>query len=186
MQDWADFDLLRKGPIEVIVLEVVNLVRTVDKWCQTDRVTSGHKSTRSCSKAMISWIIFVLLTERAFNAFMYFIERHLVQSYGEKGYLLYFKRFTDDIIGNWNGNLESLKCSLSEYDNLENGINITHVISFDRLSYLDTWISISKESPHRVEFSTYQKSLNKYLYIPFESFDPNSNKKAFIKGELIR
>ena len=120
------------------------------------------------------------------NAFMYFIERHLVQSYREKGYLLYFKCFIDDIIGIWNGNLESLKCFLSEYDNLENGINITHVISFDRLSYLDTWISISKESPHRVEFSTYQKPLNKYLYIPFESFHPNSNKKAFIKGELIR
>ena len=65
---------------------------------------------------------------------MYFIERHLVQSYREKGYLFYFKRFIDDIIGIWNGNLESLKCFLSEYDNLENGINITHVISFDRLS----------------------------------------------------
>ena len=116
---------------------------------------------------------------------MYFIERHLVQSYREKGYLLYFKHFIDDIIGIWKGNLESLKCFLSEYDNLENGINITHVISFDRLSYLDTWIFISKESPHRVEFSTYQKPFSKYLYIPFESFHPNSNKKAFIKGELI-
>ena len=27
---------------------------------------------------------------------------------------------------------------------------------------------------------------NKYLYIPFESFHPSSNKKAFIKGELMR
>ena len=39
--------------------------------------------------------------------------------------------------------------------------------------------------PHRIVFSTYQKPPNKYLYIPFESFHPGSNKKAFIKGELI-
>ena len=37
-----------------------------------------------------------------------------------------------------------------------------------------------------LQFSTFQKPLNKYLYIPFESFHPSSNKKAFIKGELMR
>ena len=61
VKDWADFDLLRKAPTVVIALEVVNLVDTVIKGCQT--WTSGHKSTRSCS--MISWIIFVFLTERS-------------------------------------------------------------------------------------------------------------------------
>ena len=63
VKDWADFDLLHKAPIVVIALEVVNLVKTVDKGCQT--LTSGRKSTRSCSKAMISWIVFVFLTERS-------------------------------------------------------------------------------------------------------------------------
>ena len=59
VQDWADFDLLCKASIVVIVLGVVNLVNTFDKGCQT--LTSGHKSTRSCSKAMISWTIFVFI-----------------------------------------------------------------------------------------------------------------------------
>ena len=63
VQDWADFDLLRKASIAVIALGVINLVKTVDKGCQT--LTSGHKSTRSCSKTMISWVIFVFLTEWA-------------------------------------------------------------------------------------------------------------------------
>ena len=58
---------------------------------------------------------------------MYFIERHLVQSYREKGYLLYFKRFIDDIISIWNGNLESLKCFLSEYDILRTEL-ISHTL----------------------------------------------------------
>ena len=34
------------------------------------------------------------------------------------------------------------------------------------------------------QFSTFQKPLNKYLYIPFESFHPSSNKKASLKGKL--
>ena len=42
VEDWADFDLLRKAPTVVIALEVV---KTVDKGCQT--LTPGHKSTRS-------------------------------------------------------------------------------------------------------------------------------------------
>ena len=37
-----------------------------------------------------------------------------------------------------------------------------------------------------LHFSTFQKPLNKYLYIPLESFHPSSNDKAFIKGELMR
>ena len=41
------------------------------------------------------------------------------------------------------------------------------------------WICFS------LQFSTFQKPPNKYLYIP-ESFHPSSNKKAFIKGELRR
>ena len=37
-----------------------------------------------------------------------------------------------------------------------------------------------------LQFCTFQKPLNKYLYIPFESFHPASNKRVFIKGELMR
>ena len=37
-----------------------------------------------------------------------------------------------------------------------------------------------------LQFSTFPKPLNKYLYIPFESIHPSSNKKAFINGELMR
>lgn len=51
------------------------------------------------------------------------------------------------------------------------------------------WIcfSIDRDTSSNVpQFSTFQKPLNKYLYIPFESFHPSSNKKAFIKGELMR
>ena len=51
------------------------------------------------------------------------------------------------------------------------------------------WICFSIEIPtssNVLQFSTFQKPLNKYLCIPFESFHRSSNKKAFIKGELWR
>ena len=116
------------------------------------------------------------------NAFMCFIERRLVQSYREKGYLLYFKCFIDDIIGIWTGNLESLKCFLSEYDNLENGINITHVISFDRLSYLDTWISISRESPPIVLNSPLTRNhLTSICISRLSLFIPTATRKLLLK-----
>ena len=41
-------------------------------------------------------------------------------------------------------------------------------------------------SSNVLQFSAFQKPLDKYLYIPVESFHPSSNKKAFIKGELMR
>ena len=101
---------------------------------------------------------------------MYFIGRHLVQSSMEKGALFYFKRF--DIMGIWRDNLESLKHLLAKYDDLEDGINITDVISFDLLSYLDSWICISKESPTVLNSPLTRNDLTNictYIYImPFK------------------
>ena len=37
-----------------------------------------------------------------------------------------------------------------------------------------------------LQFSTFQTPFDNYLYIPFESFHPCSNKKAFSKGDLIK
>ena len=64
-------------------------------------------------------------------------------------------------------------------------IKITYEISDSKISFLD--LLLFKDSTHStLQYSTFQKLLNKYLYIPFESFHPTSNKRAFIKGELMR
>ena len=115
----------------------------------------------------------------------YFIERHLVQSYREKGYLLCFKRFIDDIIGIWNGNLESLKCFLSEYDNLENGINITHVISFGRLSYLILGF-LSVRNPHIVlNFPLTRNHLTSICISHSSLLIPTATRKLLLKVSLF-
>ena len=58
---------------------------------------------------------------------------------------------------------------------------ITHAYTaiVDLLRYRDT-------SSNVLQFSTFQRPLNKYLYKPFESFHPSSNKKAIIKGDFMR
>ena len=64
-------------------------------------------------------------------------------------------------------------------------IKVTYCISESSISFLDLFL-YRDTSSNVLQFSTFKKPLNKYLYIPFESFHPSSNKKAFIKGELMR
>ena len=61
---------------------------------------------------------------------------------------------------------------------------LTHCISELSISFLDLFL-YRDGSSSVLQFSTFQKPLNKYLYVPFESFHPSSSKKAFIKGELM-
>ena len=67
----------------------------------------------------------------------------------------------------------------------EERIKLTYEISHSKISFLDLLL-FKDSSCQTLRCSTFQKPLNKYLYIPFESFHPTNNKKAFIKGELMR
>ena len=97
-----------------------------------------------------------------------------------------YKRFIDDIFAIWCGP----KGTLFEFLNAlminskTDRIKLTYCISESSISFLDLFL-YRDTSSNVLQFSTFQKPLNKYLYIPFESFHPSSNKKAFIKGELI-
>ena len=74
---------------------------------------------------------------------------------------------------------------LDDLNRKRDRIKLTFSISESNISFLDLFL-YRDNSVNVLQFSTFQKPLNKYLYIPFESFHPCSNKKAFIKGELMR
>lgn len=119
----------------------------------------------------------------AANAFMYYHERDIITSYSR--YLCLYKRFIDDIFVIWDGPREILLEFITAINSKDERIKITFEISDSKISFLD--LLLFKDSAHKtLQYSTYQKPLNKYLYIPYESFHPASNKKAFIKGELMR
>lgn len=110
------------------------------------------------------------------NIFMYTLEREtlaITQPF-------FFKRYIDDLL---------LICltkeqydQTSEYFNkLHPDIQINWSYSNKEIDFLDLHI---ESSPY--QFSTHQKALNQYLYVPFSSYHPLTNKKGFIKAELLR
>ena len=117
------------------------------------------------------------------NAFMYHHEKDIIEQYSN--YLILYRRFIDDIFAIWVGPKDTLLDFLGALNNKSDRVKLTHCISDSSISFLDLFL-FRDASSSVLQFSTFQKPLNKYLYIPFESFHPSSNKKAFIKGELIR
>ena len=117
------------------------------------------------------------------NAFMFHHEKDIVDHYSQ--YLKLYKRFIDDIFAIWCGPKGTLLEFLNALNSKTDRIKLTYCISESSISFLDLFL-YRDTSSNVLQFSTFQKPLNKYLYIPFESFHPSSNKKAFIKGELMR
>ena len=119
----------------------------------------------------------------AANAFMFHDEKDIVEYYSQ--YLRLYKRFIDDIFAIWCGPkgtlLEFLDALNSKTDRIKLLIVLAKIVSL-------FWICFSIEIPLRTccNFQPFKKPLKKYLYVPFESFHPSSNKKAFIKGEFMR
>ena len=99
-------------------------------------------------------------------------------------YVKLYKRSIDDIFAIWCGPKGTLLEFLNALNSKTDRIKLTYCISESSMSFLDLFL-YRDTSSNVLQFTTFQKPLSKYLYIP-ESFHPSSNKKAFIKGELRR
>ena len=99
---------------------------------------------------------------------------------------IFYGRYIDDILMIFQGTEEELKTLLYAFDNDRNyckELKINWTYSQKSIDFLDLVISSSN---NKMQFSTHQKVLNKYLYIPFCSYHPKDSKTGFIKAELIR
>jgi hypothetical protein len=101
-------------------------------------------------------------------------------------HLLYYKRYIDDIFGVWippdsqqERKWQNFKTALNNWGNLQWIVNEPS----KNTVFLDLNISINQSA---IQTSTYQKSLNLYLYIPPRSAHPPSCLKGLISGELRR
>jgi len=100
--------------------------------------------------------------------------------------LLYYRRFIDDVFGIWippetnpEGKWKEFKEALNNWGGLE---WVTEKPTKATV-FLDLNIKILQSKNHT---STFQKSLNLYLYIPPKSAHPPSCLKGLISGELRR
>ena len=95
-----------------------------------------------------------------------------------------WKRYIDDCFMIWKGTRNELDLFLAELNSLDSNIKFTSSISWQSGIFLD--VEAFRSTDNQLRFRAFQKPLNKYLYIPFDSNHPVSVKRAFIKGELIR
>ena len=95
----------------------------------------------------------------------------------------YYCRYIDDIGFIFTGTETELLTLINSTQNLEDDIKFTYVYSKTNLDILDLTFYIKNG---QLEFKTYQKSINKYLYLSPSSHHHPSIIKGFIKGELNR
>jgi hypothetical protein len=99
-----------------------------------------------------------------------------------------FKRFLDDGFVVFEGSEEELLAFVGMLQSALGNINITFHYSRFQVDYLD--LVVYKADLHRAACSlkvrTHQKALNKYLYIPRDSFHPRGVFGSFLRAELIR
>lgn len=94
-----------------------------------------------------------------------------------------YSRFIDDICFIYRGTKEKLLNTIESSNSYHPKLKFTYVISKTELDVLDLTF-YSKDN--KLEHKTYQKEMNKYLYIPSFSNHPPATLRGFIKGELIR
>lgn len=99
--------------------------------------------------------------------------------------LFFYRRYIDDIFGIWlpSPNNKNTWNNFKEHLNSWGKLKWTVEEPSKQVHFLDLTINLVKPS---LTFSTYQKPLNLYLYIPPLSAHPNSCLKGLIKGEVYR
>jgi hypothetical protein len=101
---------------------------------------------------------------------------------------LYYKRFIDDGFVIWPGTRADLDAFLELWNTQHPNIKITADVSDSSVHYLDLNITKDLATPGQVVplvITTYEKPMNKYLYIPFSSFHNPCVFKGFIKSRMI-
>lgn len=107
--------------------------------------------------------------------------------------LLYYGRFIDDTFAIIVGSLADVLAFQDHFGKLHPNMRMEWTHSRFSLPFLDVHVSL-EVAPGTLHRSThvgivtrvYQKALNAYLYIPWNSCHSDQSKRAWVKGELIR
>ena len=109
------------------------------------------------------------------NIFMYTLEREMETIFQP----FFYRRYIDDIFFiSAPEEVEELTWYMGQ---AHSAIEIEWNAKRPEMDFLDLHMDTNP-----FQYRTHQKTLNKYLYIPFKSYHPPATKKGFIKAELIR
>lgn len=118
------------------------------------------------------------------NIYMFMKEKKVIER--NKDSIRYYRRFLDDILIIFN--THNPQPVIDQLNNMHPSIKLESVISKDKVNFLDLIIHKGNrfKKERRLDISCHQKTLNSYLYIPFNSFHPPRSKGGFIITELKR
>ena len=97
-----------------------------------------------------------------------------------------YQRFIDDGMAIVLANESDARQLVSEYNSFHTNIKITSTFSPISTIFLDLEIYRDPNDPTRLNTRIYQKPMNKFLYIQYNSYHHTHVKQGFIRGELIR
>ena len=103
--------------------------------------------------------------------------------------IITYKRYIDDIFIILIGTIEDVTELKQQLNNMNNKIHINFNNNYKHTEFLDLEILLHKNNHNNqyiIHTKTHQKLLNKYLYIPYNSFHPQHTKLNWIKAELTR
>ncbi len=120
------------------------------------------------------------------NIFMAELEEKLLEQYPVKPIL--WKRYIDDVLCLWPGNIHTLKTFIDYLNESHNTIKFTYEASTTSIDFLD--ITIYKGKRYQLlktlDIKPFFKKTNKFQYLQYSSAHPKSTFSSLIKGELTR
>jgi hypothetical protein len=123
------------------------------------------------------------------NIFVFMIERDIINTFFDKTLIRIYYRYLDDLFLVCKNDAEIQHLFLTTLDNLaQQGITYTRQISHESAVFLDIEIYKGKRfyDCNQLDIRLYQKPMNLFLYIPFNSFHISSIKRNMIVNELRR
>jgi hypothetical protein len=135
------------------------------------------------------------------NISVHLLVEDKMESFAFSENLRFYTRYIDDTLGIWKGKKEELDIYFNQFNSHEK-IKWTQDDFGKKIHFLDLYISVTPDpklvthavtqddtvtqDPKDICINLYQKKMNKYLYIPYDSNHTIHTKKGWVKGELIR
>ena len=94
-----------------------------------------------------------------------------------------YMRYLDDVIALWPSGRNPTELH-HHFNSKDSFITFTAKVELQSIDFLD--VTAHKSIQNTIYFSLFKKTINRYLYLPFNSEHTLATKKGFIRGELIR
>ncbi len=119
------------------------------------------------------------------NLYVYHYEIAFIKKF--KANILFYGRYIDDILIILRSDTD-LDIFKRHFTSMNPNLSFSFVHSTTSVEFLDLMIYKGRHFivDKKLDFKVHQKSINNYLYLPFDSEHPLEMKKGFIKTELIR